>query len=250
MKKYRIVAALLAGALVISVALNLVIYDKGRDFYLRLNEVKLDPLDLDSFAGGETPPPPAPGQARVVLLGDSRVEDWPLPGGPPGFQFVNRGVGDQTTAQIVARFEAHVAPLAPQVVVVQAGINDLKAIPLFPERRAAIVAGCQANLAQIVARSKALGATVVVTTLFPLGRVPLERRLFWSEEVGAAMEEVNDYLRSLEGDGIVVVDTTPILADEDGRMRRAYGRDLLHLTPAGYEALNGALVKVLASMEP
>ncbi|MGD8626803.1 MAG: hypothetical protein PVJ34_19860 [Anaerolineae bacterium] len=28
------------------------------------------------------------------------------------------------------------------------------------------------------------------------------------------------------------------------------GRDLLHLTPAGYEALDGALVQILASLAP
>ena len=48
-------------------------------------------------------------------------------------------------------------------MVVQAGINDLKAIPLFPARRAGIVADCTANLREVVRRAGDGGATVVAT---------------------------------------------------------------------------------------
>jgi len=71
----------------------------------------------------------------VVFFGDSRAYDWPAPSGLEGLEFVNRGIGNQTTAQVLGRFEAHIAPLHPQVVVLQVGINDLKLIPCSRIRR-------------------------------------------------------------------------------------------------------------------
>ncbi len=53
--------------------------------------------------------------------------------------FVNRGIGNQTTAQVLGHFHAHVAPLHPQTIILQVGINDLKTIPLFPEQAETII---------------------------------------------------------------------------------------------------------------
>jgi len=227
---------------------NYLVYRWGRHFYLKLNQLRLDPLELGTYppAGAETPPPGGP--IRVVFFGDSRAWEWPAPAGLDRFEFLNRGVNSQTSAQVLARFDDHLAPLAPQVIVLQVGINDLKTIPLFPDRRAAIVAGCRDNVAQIVARGRDLGSTVILTTIFPLARVPLARRPFWSGDVARAIDEVNAYLGSLAGERVIVLDTAPILVDERGIVRDAYSRDMLHLAPAGYEALNGELARLLAAM--
>ena len=64
-------------------------------------------------------------------------------------------------------------------------------IPLFAERKEAIVANCQANIGQIVDLATGLDATVILTTVFPVGKVPLARRPFWSKNVPLAVDEVN-----------------------------------------------------------
>jgi lysophospholipase L1-like esterase len=138
--------------------------------------------------------------------------------------------------------------LQPQIVVVQVGINDLKTIPLFPGRRQAIVARCQENVRRIVQQSTELGATVVLSTIFPTGPVPLERRPFWSGEVALAIDELNAYLHSLAGARVVVLDAHAILADDAGRTRAGYRADFLHLNAAGYAALNQALTELLAQV--
>lgn len=183
---------------------------------------------------------------RVVLYGDSRASDWPPPPGLDRFRFINRGTAAQTSAQALGRFEEDVAPLAPDVVVVQVGINDLSAIPLFPNRAEAIVAACAGNIEALVDRA---GATVILTTIFPLGDVPPERRLFSSAGMGEAVAEVNEHLLTLEGEGVLLMDTAAVLANERGRVRAAYSEDLLHLTPAGYEALNEVLERILRRVE-
>jgi lysophospholipase L1-like esterase len=72
---------------------------------------------------------------------------------------------------------------------------------------------------------------------------------FWSDDVPIAVDEVNADLRSWEGEKVIVLDAFSLLADEQGTTRSAYSQDLLHLSAAGYEALNEALVPVLATVK-
>lgn len=85
------------------------------------------------------------------------------------------------------------APLQPDIVILQVGINDLKTLPLFPERQEEIIANCKTNIQQIVDKSLQADASVILTTIFPLGQLPIERRLFWSEEVALAIDDVNQF---------------------------------------------------------
>ena len=244
-----LMVAFLLIALSMSLALNGFLFNQGRQYYLELNETRLSPLGLNYY-------PTTPGQQRpanprrqtVVFFGDSRAANWPSPD-LERFEFVNRGVGSQTSAQVVQRFDYHVRPLQPQVVIVQVGINDLKTLPLFPERKALIVANCRKNILEIVERAVDLGATVILTTVFPVGQVPIERRLFWSEDVALAVEAVNGYIDSLAGENVVIFDAYSILADDSGMIRPEYSKDLLHLNAAGYEALNGELLSVLRGLD-
>src|SRR6266540_2666492 len=70
-------------------------------------------------------PPPAAGENRVVFLGDSITDAWVLPESFPGKPYVNRGIGGQTTAQLLVRFHQDVIALHPKVVVILAGTNDI-----------------------------------------------------------------------------------------------------------------------------
>jgi lysophospholipase L1-like esterase len=128
-------------------------------------------------------------------------------------------------------------------------INDLKTIPLFPDAREPIIDNCKANIAEIVAKSRALGTAVILTTVFPFGPLPPERRLLWTDDTFTAVEEVNTYIHSLSGEGVLILDATPILADETGRVKEPYRFDLLHINTAGYDALNQELAKILVMVE-
>jgi lysophospholipase L1-like esterase len=235
-------------ALAASVACNALLYRQANLNYQQLAEVQLDPYGLrrPDFPP-ESPDAASQGLPVAVFFGDSRARDWPAPH-VPGYRFVNRGIGGQTTEQVRGRFEAHVAPLSPRVVVVQAGINDLKAIPLLPHRRDEIVAGCKANLREVVRRAGDGAATVIVTTIIPPGPVPLERRPVWSPEVERAVEEVNADLRGLASGRVIVLDAWKLLED-GGRLRDGYGRDTLHLNARGYEVLNGGLEDIFRARQ-
>ena len=186
-------------------------------------------------------------QARIVFFGDSRAAQWPAPD-IQGVDFINRGIGGQTSAQTVHRFDQHIRPLAPEIILIQVGVNDLKTIPLFPERKRQIVVSCQENIAEIVARSLELEALVIVSTIFPVGNVPLARQLFWSDEVAESVNEVNAYIHSLVQPNVVIFDAFSILADDQDLLKLEYERDELHLNNAGYEALNEALRELIAGL--
>ncbi len=64
---------------------------------------------------------------RIVFLGDSITEMWKLIR-PEFFEnphYVNRGIGGQTTPQMLLRFPRDVVALQPKAVVILAGINDI-----------------------------------------------------------------------------------------------------------------------------
>ena len=237
---------LLIAALAVSLFINRQLYGLANTYYRQLNAVRLDPVGLQAYYSEDATT--SPDEKLVVFFGDSRAYQWPAIE-LDSHRFLNRGIGTQTSAQVLARYDVHVAPLNPQIVILQVGVNDLKTIPLFPERRDKIVGDLQNNIAEIVAKSRQQEASVLITTIFPIGTVPLERRMVWSDAVAAAIVDVNEYIRSLESDGVSIFDTVPILAAEDGKVRAEYEHDLLHLNAAGYAALNQALAHTIIATD-
>ncbi len=246
MKRHHFIIIFLSMALILSISLLWFLFVRARQYYLQLNETRLDPLGLSNYPA-HTAQPSLPDITTLVFFGDSRAAQWPSPPDMPKFEIINRGIGGQTSAQTWLRFEAHLQPLQPDIVIVQTGINDLKTIPLFPDRKATIINDVKENIRQIVDHSVANGATVILTTIFPTAEVPLERSLFWSPEVSQAVREVNAYIHTLAASQVIIFDAYAILAHNELTWPE-YSYDLLHLNEAGYEALNRELKPVLITL--
>ncbi len=227
--------------------MNAFLYRELRKYYALLYEAELDPLGLSYFQEGTSSPPED--KPILVFFGDSRAAQWTAPH-MDGFTFLNRGIGNQTSAQVLLRFDLHITPLQPDVIILQVCINDLKTIPLFPARKAEIVTNCKSNIEQIIQRSTELNASVILTTVFPTsGNVPPARRLVWSEDIYSAIEEVNEFILSYENEKVIVFDTASLLSNDNGNTKEKFVYDLLHLNTAGYEAINPELVKILESLK-
>src|SRR6266545_604742 len=83
---------------------------------------------LEKFAKANAElPPPAPGEQRVVFMGNSIFEVWErhFPTMFPGKPYINRAIGGQTTPQMLIRFRQDVIALRPTAVVILAGTNDI-----------------------------------------------------------------------------------------------------------------------------
>lgn len=243
----RIVAGALVVLLAMSMLLNIVLLQRFFRCYRTLHMLCLDPTGASAFAAEKTPEEDDRGELFVVLFGDSRIAQWsPLPS-VAGCRVVNHGISGQTTALTLLRLERDVLLPRPCVAVVQIGINDLKLIGLFPERKRFIVESCWRNIRELVDRMVAANIDVVLLTVFPPGPVGLVRKPMWSDDIISCTDEINGRMLGSRKPHVTVVDCDPILRSADG-LRREYARDTLHLTPSAYKALNHHLEPVLQQL--
>ena len=186
---------------------------------------------------------PANFKSTVLLLGDSRMAQWDL---PPlaGWRVVNAGAGGLTTGQLRLCAPKLLDEFHPDVVVLEAGINDLKFIGLRTELSPQIVLLAASNLTSVVHECAARHCQVIVLETWPVGQPDLARRLVWSAEIPAAVDELNAQLQKLNApeQGIRVVD----LFKEAGLKPQAgLYRATLHFKPEVYQRLTPALEREL-----
>src|ERR1700736_1709904 len=108
---------------------------------------------------------PQPGEDRVVFMGDSITDNWGRKYGRffPGKPYINRGIGGQTTPQMLIRFRPDVIALKPKVVVILAGTNDI-AGNTGPSTLEAI----EDNLTSMAELAKLKGILVVLASVMPV----------------------------------------------------------------------------------
>jgi lysophospholipase L1-like esterase len=223
----------LAVVLLGSIGLNGFLLLTARRFYDREQQVRLRP------SGAPISHTQGTGPIRVLFLGDSRIAAWPpLP--ETRYTTFNGGVSGETTAQILLRAEAAFETAKPQVVVIQAGINDLKVIGLEPENEKAIAEGCVEHLLELIGIAERHGTRIVFVPVLPVADLPLARRWVWSPRIEASRMEVNrrvaQVLRTKRDAQILEAESLL-----DVRVAGDY-RDALHLKPEAYPRLQEALI--------
>jgi len=199
-------------------------------------------------------PPARPDAPRVVFFGDSITDDWSRPhagGFFPGRPYVNRGIGGQTTAQMLLRFRADVIALRPRAVVILAGTNDVagNAGPVTLEN-------VQDNLASMAELARLHGIRVVLASLLPVSddkRDAAGQPLLQSQERSpAAIAALSAWLSKYAArSGHVYLDYAGAMADPQGRLRAELSHDGLHPSAAGYAVMaplaEAAIAKALSA---
>lgn len=239
MRPIRTRAALSWGLLVTSIGANVALAVACLELYRREQRVRLHP----TFPVPTSVASPADKQL-VLFLGDSRMQEWPaLPA--DSFVTVNAGGGGETTAQVRLRAAPTLDAIAPRLVVLQAGINDLKAIGALPDAAREIEQQCLANLSALVELCRQHGARVVLLPILPAAQPSLARRPVWSSDIEAARVRVNAALRNRFGTaaGVAMLADNLVIADT-----AADYRDTLHLRPTTYVKLESAAVKALETL--
>lgn len=215
-------------------------------YYRRLLSLSLDPLAIDSHIPREHTIAGTSSSPRILFVGDSRASAWPPPSGPLPYLLTNIAVKGHTTSQSLLRFKLISPTLTPHdIVVIQSGINDLKSIPFFPDLTDQIVSNCISNITEIVRLSRLQGSKVVLTTIFPVGDIPLYRSPFWSKNVDRAIDRCNTGLRSLKSEDTYILETQTVLSGNHHHVYKSYQHDFLHINKEGYQALNNALTSLL-----
>jgi acyl-CoA thioesterase I len=191
----------------------------------------------------------AKGETRVVFFGDSITDNWSKAGYGgffPGKPYVNRGIGGQTTSQMLVRFRADVLALDPDVVVILAGTNDVagNSGPITPE-------AIENNFASMAELAKAHGVRVVLASILPVADDKKDGAgqalVRTTDRPTATLRAINawmsDYARR---NGHVYLDYASAVADAAGAFKADLNGDGLHPNAAGYAVMAPLAEKAIA----
>jgi lysophospholipase L1-like esterase len=184
--------------------------------------------------------PPAKNENRVVFLGNSITEGWAqyFPTMFAGKPYINRGIGGQTTPQMLIRFRQDVIALKPKVVVILAGINDI-AGNTGPSTLEMI----EDNLASMTELAQANGIRVVLSSVLPAIDFPWRPGLEPAPKVIA----LNKWLKAYAARrGAIYLDYHSAMADQNGGMRAGLASDGVHPTEAGYRVMAPLVEKAIS----
>lgn len=188
--------------------------------------------------------PIAPGQKRIVFMGDSITEFWSLTDSEcfAGKPYVNRGISGQTTPQMLIRFRADVIALKPAVVVVLAGINDIAG-----NTGPATLDMIANNIFSMAELAKANNIKVILCSVLPAYDFSWKPNQNPAEKVVALNKMIKNYA---DANGILYLDYFSAMKDERNGLKTAYSGDGVHPNKLGYQVMaplaEKAITEVLA----
>ena len=175
--------------------------------------------------------PAKPGERRVIFYGNSITEGWARHFSEmfPGKPYIGRGIGGQTTPQMLVRFRQDVIALKPKVVVILAGTNDI-AGNTGPSTLEMI----EDNLASMAELATSNGIKVVLSSVLPVYDYSWRPGLQPAPKIVA----LNQWMKTYAGRrGLVYLDYHTAMADERQGMRADLSADGVHPTEAGYRLM-------------
>jgi lysophospholipase L1-like esterase len=179
---------------------------------------------------------------RVVFMGNSITEGW------SNFDkdffinnpFVNRGIGGQTTPQMLIRFKPDVVNLNPKAVVILAGINDIA-----ENTGPVTIENIAENIISMAEIAKANEIKVFICSTLPAIDFP------WSPgmDPGPKVVKLNSILKNYcDSNNIPYVDYFSAMSDEKGGLKvpeYTTAEDLVHPNLAGYKVMEKIILKAL-----
>ena len=176
---------------------------------------------------------PTADQQRVLFFGDSITDAWKLDASFPGKGYINRGIGGQTTSQMLVRFRQDVIDLQPHVLLILAGTNDIAGNtgPISVE-------DIERNYATMAELARAHHIVTIFSSVLPVnGDVPGKRELF-DTRPSTEIKALNDWMKQYcATNGDIYLDYYSAMVDERGEMKDALSSDGLHPNEAGYKVM-------------
>ena len=194
---------------------------------------------------------PAPGETRVVFMGDSITDNWQQPrfgGFFPGKTYVDRGISGQTTPQMLIRFRPDVVELSPKVVVILAGTNDIAGNtgPMTNE-------DIERNIQSMADLAKAHDIKVVLSSIMPTSAYHTQPNGTpqTTQRPMDRIKAINTWMKDYaDRNGHVYLDYFSAMVDSTGVMKAELTGDDLHPTIDGYKIMaplaEAAIQKALA----
>jgi len=191
-------------------------------------------------------------EPRVIFFGDSITDRWSQPqsgGFFPGRPYVNRGIGGQTTGQMLLRYRADVLALKPRVVVILAGTNDLagNAGPVTPEQLID-------NLMTMTELARLKGIKVVLASILPVADDKVDAQgqplIRSANKPLSVLTSINSRLAQYASgqDGVRYLDYFAPMATPAGALKPELNDDGLHPNKAGYDVMRPLAESAIAGV--
>ena len=186
---------------------------------------------------------PAPGERRIVFMGNSITEGWkhadPELFSRPGF--INRGIGGQTTPQMLLRFRQDVIDLNPDAVVILAGTNDIAGNtgPMTLEQ-------IRDNIVSMSELAKANGISVILCSVLPAFDYTWRPGLNPNLKIPALNEMLRSYSKE---SGLYYLDYFKSMADDRNGLPTRLAADGVHPTKDGYGVMKELLLDAIDNLD-
>ena len=177
---------------------------------------------------------------EVVFMGNSITELWAAyhPSFFSEHNYCGRGIGGQTSAQMLMRFTADVINLHPKAVVIMAGTNDVAHNPYWVEPEMVVD-----NVVAMCILARANGIVPIISSVPPCAAFR------WNPEIKNAAQtivSINKRLRAYaEANGVVYVDYHISLADVHGGFTKKLSEDGCHPDPDTYYIMEKLVLQAI-----
>jgi len=176
---------------------------------------------------------------EAVFFGDSITEGWPQFN--PSFfdlnNFVGRGIGGQTTPQLLLRFRQDVLGLRPKKVIFLAGINDIA------ENTGPIsIEAIMGNIKGMTEIAKANEVEMVLCAVLPANSFPWRPSIIPTRKVIKLNQMIKAYAQE---NNLIYIDYYTHMVDDEQGLISTLGYDTVHPNKAGYALMEKVLLKSL-----
>ena len=180
---------------------------------------------------------PKQGENRIVFMGNSITEDWKSLS--PNFfldnNYVNRGIGGETSTQMLLRFRSDVINLKPSAVVILAGINDIA------ENQGPIsIPDIARNIFFMSQLASENNIKVILCSVLPAYDFPWRPGLNPKDKVISLNELIQKHAQEKSFE---YVDYFSSMVDERKGLIKEYGNDEVHPNLEGYRVMESIIQK-------
>ena len=168
---------------------------------------------------------------RVVFYGDSITDGWKLPQWFAGKPYVNRGIGGQTTAQMLVRMYPDVIVLKPAAMILLAGTNDIAR-----NNGQQTLEMITNNFEAIATLARAQNIKVILCTVLPISDYTARPQS--ARRPPADILKLNAWIKEFAArTGATVADYYAATVDEKGFLKDGFSGDGLHPNAKGYDLM-------------
>ena len=186
---------------------------------------------------------PDENEKRIVFMGDSITEEWGnlYPEFFSGNYYINRGIGGQTTPQMLIRFKPDAIDLKPYAIIILAGTNDIAG-----NTGPSTVRMITDNIFSMAELAIAYEIKVVLSSILPVYQYP------WVDDVldpPSAIDSINSKIKEyVKNKGLVYLDYYSSIVDDQKGLKLEFTGDGVHPNEAGYRVMSAIAGEIISQV--